>query len=164
MNSPAFDFFRLTERLRPQDKAVAPRLTRGVFRRGPTGEGGVSRAAKGADCKSAGYAFVGSSPTSPTKTFSPQAKYLFSLTFRGFEPAQIAASICVARAGPFRGPCWRRTRSKCHPISAAAMAGFSSAGLCLLICARSCGSLNCFSVWVIRPCQRPGTSRVISFF
>jgi hypothetical protein len=26
----------------------------------------VSRAAKGADCKSAGYAFVGSSPTSPT--------------------------------------------------------------------------------------------------
>ena len=30
------------------------------------GFGGVSRAAKGADCKSAGYAFVGSSPTSPT--------------------------------------------------------------------------------------------------
>src|SRR5215475_2149419 len=29
--------------------------------------GGVSRAAKGADCKSAGLAFVGSSPTSPTK-------------------------------------------------------------------------------------------------
>src|SRR5262249_59732326 len=28
--------------------------------------GRVSRAAKGADCKSAGYAFVGSSPTSPT--------------------------------------------------------------------------------------------------
>lgn len=28
--------------------------------------GGMSRAAKGADCKSAGYAFVGSSPTSPT--------------------------------------------------------------------------------------------------
>ena len=28
--------------------------------------GGVSRAAKGADCKSAGLAFVGSSPTSPT--------------------------------------------------------------------------------------------------
>jgi hypothetical protein len=28
--------------------------------------GGVSRAAKGADCKSAGNAFVGSSPTSPT--------------------------------------------------------------------------------------------------
>ena len=28
--------------------------------------GGVSRAAKGADCKSAGYAFVGSSPTSST--------------------------------------------------------------------------------------------------
>ena len=34
--------------------------------------GGVSRAAKGADCKSAGLAFVGSSPTSPTnrKTMS----------------------------------------------------------------------------------------------
>ena len=30
------------------------------------GVGGMSRAAKGADCKSAGYAFVGSSPTSPT--------------------------------------------------------------------------------------------------
>ena len=28
--------------------------------------GGMSRAAKGADCKSAGYAFVGSSPTSST--------------------------------------------------------------------------------------------------
>jgi hypothetical protein len=33
------------------------------------GFGGVSRAAKGADCKSAGYAFVGSSPTSPTRLF-----------------------------------------------------------------------------------------------
>ena len=33
----------------------------------------MSRAAKGADCKSAGYAFVGSSPTSPT-TF--KIKYL----------------------------------------------------------------------------------------
>jgi hypothetical protein len=31
-----------------------------------TRQGGVSRAAKGADCKSAGLAFVGSSPTSPT--------------------------------------------------------------------------------------------------
>ena len=30
------------------------------------GDGGMSRAAKGADCKSAGFAFVGSSPTSPT--------------------------------------------------------------------------------------------------
>ena len=29
----------------------------------------MSRAAKGADCKSAGYAFVGSSPTSPTTLF-----------------------------------------------------------------------------------------------
>src|SRR5215475_10402840 len=32
----------------------------------PRLRGRVSRAAKGADCKSAGYAFVGSSPTSPT--------------------------------------------------------------------------------------------------
>ena len=32
--------------------------------------GVVSRAAKGADCKSAGVAFVGSSPTSPTIRFS----------------------------------------------------------------------------------------------
>jgi hypothetical protein len=32
-----------------------------------TRDGGVSRAAKGADCKSAGLAFVGSSPTSPTR-------------------------------------------------------------------------------------------------
>src|SRR5215813_4067639 len=32
--------------------------------------GGVSRAAKGADCKSAGLAFVGSSPTSPTTIIS----------------------------------------------------------------------------------------------
>jgi hypothetical protein len=32
--------------------------------------GGMSRAAKGADCKSAGYAFAGSSPASPTTVFS----------------------------------------------------------------------------------------------
>ena len=31
--------------------------------------GGMSRAAKGGDCKSPGYAFVGSSPTSPTTLF-----------------------------------------------------------------------------------------------
>jgi hypothetical protein len=34
--------------------------------RKPSACGGVSRAAKGADCKSAGYAFAGSSPASPT--------------------------------------------------------------------------------------------------
>jgi hypothetical protein len=34
-------------------------------------DGGVSRAAKGADCKSAGLAFVGSSPTSPTRNTKP---------------------------------------------------------------------------------------------
>jgi hypothetical protein len=34
--------------------------------RGIPSFGGMSRVAKGADCKSAGYAFVGSSPTSPT--------------------------------------------------------------------------------------------------
>src|SRR5215471_11326449 len=38
--------------------------------------GRVSRAAKGADCKSAGYAFVGSSPTSPT-TLETQVKLHF---------------------------------------------------------------------------------------
>ncbi|EJW09720.1 hypothetical protein A33M_1031 [Rhodovulum sp. PH10] len=44
-----------------------PHTTRPARRCGRTMRGGgVSRAAKGADCKSAGYAFVGSSPTSPT--------------------------------------------------------------------------------------------------
>jgi hypothetical protein len=32
-------------------------------------DGGVSRAAKGADCKSADYVFVGSSPTSSTRYY-----------------------------------------------------------------------------------------------
>ena len=39
--------------------------------------GGVSRAAKGADCKSAGLAFVGSSPTSPTNHFTFMWNSLF---------------------------------------------------------------------------------------
>ena len=45
-----------------------PRRT-GLFRRRKANfrRGRVSRAAKGGDCKSPGYAFVGSSPTSPTK-------------------------------------------------------------------------------------------------
>ena len=34
----------------------------------------MSRAAKGADCKSAGYAFVGSSPTSPTTLVAHDAR------------------------------------------------------------------------------------------
>src|SRR5467141_2047706 len=38
--------------------------------------GGVSRAAKGADCKSAGLAFVGSSPTSPTSVRSLRERRL----------------------------------------------------------------------------------------
>jgi hypothetical protein len=47
----------------------------------------VSRAAKGADCKSAGYAFAGSSPASPTtlkikvnQGFSPADSRAFALT------------------------------------------------------------------------------------
>ncbi len=44
------------------DKARVGRLDRGFRSR----NGGMSRAAKGADCKSAGYAFAGSSPASPT--------------------------------------------------------------------------------------------------
>src|ERR1019366_2686718 len=50
---------------RPDSASARPRR----FRLRPSAEGGVSRAAKGADCKSAGYAFVGSSPTSPTIAF-----------------------------------------------------------------------------------------------
>src|SRR5258706_1564662 len=44
----------------------------GSWRHSLASHGGVSRAAKGADCQSAGAAFVGSSPTSPTnrKTMS----------------------------------------------------------------------------------------------
>ena len=46
----------------------------------PRLRGRVSRAAKGADCKSAGYAFVGSSPTSPTIQFYALA---FARFFQG---------------------------------------------------------------------------------
>jgi hypothetical protein len=46
-------------------KANAANLD-GIWRHSLASHGGVSRAAKGADCKSAGAAFVGSSPTSPT--------------------------------------------------------------------------------------------------
>src|SRR5262252_6008885 len=52
--------------------------------------GGVSRAAKGADCKSAGLAFVGSSPTSPTNLKTKEWPVRF-------QPIHVA---CVARYSP----------------------------------------------------------------
>src|SRR6185312_14729053 len=55
----------------PHKAAPGPQVT--VFPAVRPG-GRVSRAAKGADCKSAGYAFVGSSPTSPTTPIFSSAK------------------------------------------------------------------------------------------
>ncbi len=45
---------------------------------GPERDGRMSRVAKGADCKSAGYAFVGSSPTSPTSLLPTSRLLVFS--------------------------------------------------------------------------------------
>src|SRR5262249_38958585 len=65
------------------------------------GFGGVSRAAKGADCKSAGYAFVGSSPTSPTTL----KNYLF------WNLAERKRPLSVALLSPRAvGDCMRHTR------------------------------------------------------
>ena len=60
--------FRLTAREPVTISASTdrPRGDTGLFRRGQYPRGGMSRAAKGADCKSAGLAFAGSSPASPT--------------------------------------------------------------------------------------------------
>ena len=59
--------FQLTERRPSQDKASRLGFPEAFSSRPSAGNGtgGVSRAAKGADCKSAGLAFVGSSPASP---------------------------------------------------------------------------------------------------
>jgi hypothetical protein len=54
----------------------------------------VSRAAKGADCKSAGLAFVGSSPTSPT-TSKTRLK-LQACFFSRAAPCCVAASCAIA--------------------------------------------------------------------
>jgi hypothetical protein len=53
------------------------------------GSGGVSRAAKGADCKSAGYAFAGSSPASPTTLIILRV----TITLTGAEDAPTGASL-----------------------------------------------------------------------
>ena len=66
--------------------------------------GGVSRAAKGADCKSAGYAFVGSSPTSPT------IKRLILLLFQQSAPFAASRGFVAGNlrirslSGSFRAP------------------------------------------------------------
>ena len=67
--------------------------------------GGMSRAAKGADCKSAGYAFVGSSPTSPTTTLPIRAAPSGIVTFAIIGPAH------RARARPRAGSGERRSRA-----------------------------------------------------
>jgi hypothetical protein len=53
----------------------------------PALPGGVSRAAKGADCKSAGLAFVGSSPTSPT-SFCPLRELRLAFLTEGCQSAK----------------------------------------------------------------------------
>ena len=54
-------------------------------------DGGMSRAAKGADCKSAGLAFAGSSPASPTIIHS-QRSYCVSFPARRRAPACVRTS------------------------------------------------------------------------
>ena len=63
-------------RLTPPDPLPITRLDPRI--RADARFGGVSRAAKGADCKSAGLAFVGSSPTSPT---TRKKRFCFYLVF-----------------------------------------------------------------------------------
>src|SRR5262249_59181535 len=64
------------------------------------GFGGVSRAAKGADCKSAGYAFAGSSPASPTnRNYLPEIISFFALQPAPFHEVraclfQIRSRVC----------------------------------------------------------------------
>jgi hypothetical protein len=50
----------------------------------------VSRAAKGADCKSAGYAFAGSSPASPTTLKSQKKIEIGRLDSGNFYVAYVA--------------------------------------------------------------------------
>ena len=70
----------------------------------------MSRAAKGADCKSAGYAFVGSSPTSPTSLRALRALRLGKPAVR----EGCRAGARTAKAGdadaPNRFPLLRRQR------------------------------------------------------
>ena len=70
------------------------RRRRGQEKSAPDGR--VSRAAKGGDCKSPGYAFVGSSPTSPTIS-------LFSMRCLGFSVACDRCFICAALSCAFHG-------------------------------------------------------------
>src|SRR5665647_3733618 len=57
--------------------------------------GRVSRAAKGADCKSAGYAFVGSSPTSPTTLIINENIEIGRPQVGLFHVAYVAINSCV---------------------------------------------------------------------
>ncbi len=76
-------------------------------------DGRVSRAAKGADCKSAGYAFVGSSPTSPTiplqatdlTTISATITQGCRATVSHADAAETAISVCNR---------YENSRADCH--------------------------------------------------
>ena len=59
----------------------------------------MSRAAKGADCKSAGFAFVGSSPTSPTSLRSRSEQRLPRHSPKG-DGGLVAASFGSASQPP----------------------------------------------------------------
>ncbi len=66
--------------------------------------GGVSRAAKGADCKSAGLAFVGSSPTSPTILKSKNILFIVCPVTTRKHVAQEKQRICNVTESAAR-PC-----------------------------------------------------------
>lgn len=53
----------------------------------------MSRAAKGADCKSAGYAFVGSSPTSPTTLIFQSLIELPAASVQSFHVADLRMDV-----------------------------------------------------------------------
>ncbi len=91
--------------------------------------GGVSRAAKGADCKSAGYAFVGSSPTSPTSRETRPASTL-DLHLRRARPLPTSrpAPISLRPRISCRGEYWFGRRSLFAPMAPYGFPGPSAGG------------------------------------
>jgi hypothetical protein len=118
--------FQLTCRRSAQDNPARSRLgSPGAFSSAAQrrGNGGVSRAAKGADCKSAGFAFVGSSPTSPTTLFIDLVLWPFSASRPHFprtwrlwadalRPSLEGAPFGVAAARPNNSDRNRSSRQK----------------------------------------------------
>ncbi len=69
--------------------------------------GGMSRAAKGADCKSAGYAFAGSSPASPTTSFRSNRILISSAPLPAWNGEVLAVHVRWRCRDQGRGPSFR---------------------------------------------------------